>query len=84
MSERLGCGVGKAPASEFVERNPDAPTHTMAADPHVNHVPTMTGGTGLDEVRRFYKDHFVRANPPDLAIIPISRTVGRTPSSTRW
>ena len=40
---------------EFAVRNPDAPTHTMVADPEVNHVPTMTGGVGLDELKRFYK-----------------------------
>jgi len=61
---------------EFAVRNPDAPTHTMGADPEVNHVPTMTGGVGLDEVKRFYKYHMVPANPSDMAIAPISRTVG--------
>jgi carboxymethylenebutenolidase len=61
---------------EFAARNPDAPTHTMVADPEVNHVPTMTGGVGLDEVKRFYKYHMVPANPSDMAIAPISRTVG--------
>ena len=63
-------------ASEFVERNPDAPTLTMSADPHVNHVPTMTGGIGREELKRFYRYHFVDANPPDIAIVPVSRTVG--------
>ena len=48
----------------------------MGADPEVNHVPTMTGGVGLDELKRFYKYHFVTVNPPDMAIAPISRTVG--------
>jgi hypothetical protein len=61
---------------EFAARNPDAPTHTMVADPDLNHVPTMTGGVGLDEVKRFYKYHMVPVNPPDMAIAPISRTVG--------
>jgi carboxymethylenebutenolidase len=36
----------------------------------------MTGGVGGDEVKRFYKYHFVNANPPDIEIIPVSRTVG--------
>ena len=61
---------------EFAVRNPDAPSHTMGVDPEVNHVPTMTGGVGLDELKRFYKYHFVTVNPPDMAIAPISRTVG--------
>ena len=37
---------------EFAARNPDGPTHTMVADPDLNHVPTMTGGVGLHEVKR--------------------------------
>ena len=61
---------------EFAVRNPDAPTHTMGVDAEVNHVPTMTGGVGLNELKRFYKYHFVTVNPPDMAIAPISRTVG--------
>lgn len=62
--------------SEFVARDVDAPTDTMASDPCVNHVPTMTGGVGRDELKRFYKYHFVNANPPDIEMIPVSRTVG--------
>ena len=61
---------------EFAARNPDGPAHTMVADPELNHVPTMTGGVGLEEVKRFYKYHMVPVNPPDIAIAPISRTVG--------
>jgi carboxymethylenebutenolidase len=62
--------------AEFVARDVDAPTDTMAPDACVNHVPTMTGGVGLDQLKRFYKYHFVKANPPDIKIIPVSRTVG--------
>jgi carboxymethylenebutenolidase len=62
--------------SEFVSRHVDAPTDTMVSDPYVNHVPTMTGGIGRDELKRFYKYHFVNANPPDIEITPVSRTVG--------
>jgi hypothetical protein len=40
----------------------------MVADPELNHVPTMTGGVGLDEVKRSYKYHMVPVNPPDMAI----------------
>ena len=61
---------------EFVARDVDGPTDTMVSDPCVNHVPTMTGGVGRDELKRFYKYHFVNANPPDIEIIPVSRTVG--------
>jgi carboxymethylenebutenolidase len=46
----------------------------MAADACVNHVPTMTGGGGRDELNCFYK--YVNANPPDIEIIAVSSTVG--------
>ena len=59
---------------EFAVRNPDTPTHTLVADPEVNHVPTMTGGLGLDEVKRFYEYHMVPANSSDMAIAPIAMT----------
>jgi carboxymethylenebutenolidase len=62
--------------SELVARDADAAMDTMVPDPCVNHVPTMTGGVGGHEVKRFYKYHFVNANPPDIEIIPVSRTVG--------
>src|SRR3984893_3388628 len=62
--------------SEFVAHDADAAMDTMVPDACVNHVPTMTGGVGRDEVKRFYKYHFVNANPPDIEIIPVSRTVG--------
>jgi carboxymethylenebutenolidase len=62
--------------SEFVSRDVDAPTDTMVPDPYVNHVPTMTGGVGRDELKRFYTYHFVNANRPDIEITPVSCTVG--------
>ena len=49
---------------------------TMVASPYVNHVPTMTGGVGATDLHRFYKNHFVNANPDDTALIPLSRTIG--------
>jgi carboxymethylenebutenolidase len=36
----------------------------------------MTGGVGHDQLKRFYKYHFIGANPPDTAMKLISRTVG--------
>jgi carboxymethylenebutenolidase len=36
----------------------------------------MTGGVGHDELKRFYKYHFVDANPDDTRLIPLSRTIG--------
>ena len=49
---------------------------TMVAQPYVNHIPTMTGGVGHDQLKRLYKYHFIGANPPDTSMKLISRTVG--------
>jgi carboxymethylenebutenolidase len=61
---------------EFVARDPNAVMPTMVAQPYVNHIPTMTGGVGHDELKRFYTHHFVHSNPADTRLIPISRTIG--------
>lgn len=60
---------------EFETRDVDATMATMVAEPYVNHIPTMTGGVGHDELKRFYKYHFIGANPLDFRLTPISRTV---------
>jgi len=62
--------------SEFETRDVDATMASMVAEPYVNHIPTMTGGVGHEALKRFYTNHFIGANPPDFAMIPISRTVG--------
>jgi carboxymethylenebutenolidase len=51
-------------------------TRDVDAEPYVNHIPTMTGGVGHDQLKRFYKYHFIGANPPDTTMIPVSRTIG--------
>jgi carboxymethylenebutenolidase len=61
---------------EFETRDVDATMATMVREPYVNHVPTMTGGVGHDELKRFYRDHFIGVNPPDFRLTPVSRTVG--------
>jgi carboxymethylenebutenolidase len=63
---------------EFETRDVDATMATMVADPYVNHIPTMTGGVGHDQLKRFYKYHFIGVNPPDFRLTPISRTVGES------
>ena len=40
---------------EFETRDVDATMATMVERPYVNHVPTMTGGVGHDQLKRFYK-----------------------------
>lgn len=62
---------------EFETRDVDATMATMVPEPYVNHIPTMTGGVGHDELKRFYKYHFIGGNPPDTTLTPISRTVGK-------
>jgi carboxymethylenebutenolidase len=61
---------------EFETRDVDATMTTMVAEPYVNHVPTMTGGVGHDELKRFYRNHFIGNNPEDTRLVPISRTIG--------
>jgi carboxymethylenebutenolidase len=63
---------------EFETRDVDATMATMVAQPYVNHVPTMAGGVGHDELKRFYKHHFIGCNPPDTTLTPVSRTIGET------
>ena len=61
---------------EFEARDTDTTMKTMVPEPYVNHVPTMTGGVGYAMLYRFYKNHFIGNNPPDMRMVPISRTVG--------
>jgi carboxymethylenebutenolidase len=62
---------------EFVDHDVDATMQTMTSSPYLLHLPTMTGGLGADEVRRFYARHFVGKWPPDTKAEQVSRTVGR-------
>jgi carboxymethylenebutenolidase len=62
--------------AEFVARSADDAVAAMVEDAHVNHVPVMTGGVGREQVREFYRTSFIPQMPPDLQIIPISRTIG--------
>jgi carboxymethylenebutenolidase len=61
---------------EFETRNASATMATMVSQPYVNHIPTMTGGVGHEQLKRFYASHFIPVNPPDFRLTPISRTVG--------
>jgi len=61
---------------EFETRDANATMATMVPEPYVNHIPTMTGGVGRDQLRRFYAHHFIPVNPPDMELALISRTVG--------
>jgi carboxymethylenebutenolidase len=61
---------------EFKYHDADGTMATMVDRPYVNHVPTLTGGLGQQELHRFYKHHFIPTLPKDLKFVPVSRTVG--------
>ena len=61
---------------EFAGRDTDETMATMVPEPYVNHIPTMTGGTGAAALRRFYAEHFIPKMPKDATLTPLSRTVG--------
>ena len=48
----------------------------MVANPYVNHIPTLTGGIGAEDLLRFYADFFIPGNPPSLCTRLLSRTIG--------
>ncbi|KAF5333576.1 hypothetical protein D9611_002291 [Ephemerocybe angulata] len=61
---------------EFESRSVAKTMGTMVAEPYVNHIPTMTGGLGRENLTRFYRDHFIFSNPADARLEVVSRTVG--------
>ena len=61
---------------EFETKDTDETMRTMTGEPHVNHVPVMTGGTGWNDVRDFYSKHFIPHQPEDVELFLVSRTVG--------
>ncbi len=63
-------------ADEFVAKDVAATMATMTAEPFVNHVPTMMGGVGAEQVADFYGKYFIGHWPADTRIIPVCRTVG--------
>jgi carboxymethylenebutenolidase len=63
-------------ASEFTHKNTDETLATMTDNPRVTIVPTMMGGQGREEMRTFYSKHFLNQLPPDIEVIPVSRTIG--------
>lgn len=60
-----------------LEGDLDTTMATMSDDPHVNHVPTMAGGVGLEGVRAFYRNHLIgKFFPTDMEMTSVSRTIG--------
>ena len=60
--------------AEFSAHSPDEAIATMVANPLVNQVPVMIGGDGKQEVYEFYDKYFLHQIPPDMEMVPVSRT----------
>jgi carboxymethylenebutenolidase len=61
---------------EFGTHNVEAALATMVEDAYVNDIPVMTGGVGKPALREFYSKYGIPQIPPDMELIPISRTIG--------
>ena len=61
---------------EFSTHNTEETLATMVDDAYVNHIPTLTGGVGKNELREFYSKRFIPQMPPDTEMTPVSRTIG--------
>ncbi len=55
---------------EFITLDAAATIATMVPHAHVNHVPTLTGGAGHEQLLYFYANHFIGQRAPNLAGIP--------------
>jgi carboxymethylenebutenolidase len=63
--------------AEFSAHSADEALATMVAHPRVHQVPVMIGGDGKDELYAFDAHDFLPQIPPDLAMVPVSRTIGQ-------
>lgn len=63
--------------AEFAAHSADDTLATMVDKPRVNHIPVMTGGDGRQQLYTFYAKHFLPNLPRDIALTPVSRTVGQ-------
>ncbi len=64
-------------AAEFGHKNADQALTTMTDHPHVNLVPLMNGALDRETLHTFYAKHFLSQIPPDMEVVPVSRTVGQ-------
>ncbi|KAI0193853.1 hypothetical protein F4808DRAFT_464616 [Astrocystis sublimbata] len=51
-------------------------TYTTRKSPHVTYFPTLSGGIGTQELKRFYGEYFISSNPSSIKVTLISRTAG--------
>jgi carboxymethylenebutenolidase len=65
-------------ASEFASKSADQALATMTAEPYVNEVPLMIGARGRIELHDFCANHFLSQIPPDMEMVPVSRTIGES------
>jgi carboxymethylenebutenolidase len=72
----LGAVFDAHMAAEFVQHDADAAMETMTAQPCLTHLPVVTGRIGHDDLRDFYRDHFVTRWPADVSVERVSRTEG--------
>jgi carboxymethylenebutenolidase len=63
--------------AEFRAHSADEAIATMVANPLVNQVPVMIGGDGKEELHEFYAKYFLPQIPPDMEMVPVSRTIGQ-------
>jgi carboxymethylenebutenolidase len=64
-------------AALLIRRDLPAALAQLVAEPSVLHIPAMTGGTGGQDVERFYAELLLPGLPGDLTLTRISRTVDR-------
>ena len=74
--QKMVDGYLRHTASEFLTKSVDTALATMGSEPHVILMPTLVGGIGRADVRRFYTESFIFSMPADVEFVPISRTVG--------
>ncbi len=63
--------------AEFELKDADAAIATMTDDPMLVHVPSGTGATGKEALRKFYAEVFIPNTPGDFATEVISRTIDK-------
>ena len=63
--------------AELQDKDAHATCDRMVANPYVNHVAVLTGGVGRRQLENYYSRYFIPGQPPDVEIVPISRTVGQ-------
>ena len=63
--------------AEFSAHSAEEALATMVAHPRVTQVPVLIGGDGQAELSEFYATYFLPQIPPDMELVPVSRTIGQ-------